>query len=91
MTGPTVDHIRLVVFKHSSFPSSAIRRYLHLLVGDDSVTLIRAVLIRDDDKVVRAEGVDFNLSEFAGGDLVLKEDIEISVGKTLRGGLVFMN
>jgi hypothetical protein len=55
---------------------------LHLLLNAN--ILIRArELIGDDDEVVGAEGIDLDLAELAGRDLVLEQDIEISVCETL--------
>lgn len=47
------------------------------------LALVGAILVGDDDEVVGTEGVDFDLAELAGGNLVLEEDIEIGVGETL--------
>jgi hypothetical protein len=57
---------------------------LHLLLGVN-IILVRVVLIRNNDQVVRAERINLDLSEFAGRDLVLEEDIEIGICKTLVG------
>jgi hypothetical protein len=61
---------------------------LHLLLNAN--ILIRArELIGDDDEVVGAEGIDLDLAELAGRDLILEEDIKISVCETLLSVLVF--
>lgn len=39
-------------------------------------------LILGDDQVIGSVWVNFDGTEFAGGDLVLEEYIELSVGKT---------
>jgi len=41
------------------------------------------VLIRDDDKIIRTERIDLDIPEFAGGDVILKENIQICVCETL--------
>lgn len=47
--------------------------YLKLLL----ILVVGALLLRDDNKVVRSPWVNLDLSELAGGNSVLKEDIEL--------------
>lgn len=52
---------------------------LLLLVVD---IVVGRLLLGHDDEVVGSVGIDFDLAELAGGDLVLEEDVEFGVGET---------
>ena len=56
--------------------------FLHLLLHPD-LLVGAGGLVGNDDKVVGAEGVDLDLAELAGRDLVLEEHVEIGVCETL--------
>ena len=59
---------------------SRTRRDLHLLL----VILIGVLHVVHNNEVVGAIWVDFDLAELAGGDVILEENIKISVCKTLK-------
>ena len=54
----------------------------------EALVLLRwsAVLISGKNQIIGAEGINLDLAELPGADVVLEEDIEVGVGETLGFG-----
>lgn len=54
---------------------------LHLFVFETLIALTK--LLRGKNQIIRSEGIDLNLAEFACADLVLKQHVEIGISESL--------